>query len=169
MGGLGKSEAKEDPTNSEKKEPPIVRPSETCTFGFNQIVKIQLFKLNQPKNLSESLKKEEKQNLIPTISINEKKILNNSSAECSNSNSYCLQNENESDLISETEKEFTVKKVHSAENISKIIESIKNEGSKSKNEGLNDIKSANYKIKTNDLLIIQNKDYDFKVLKKLLK
>lgn len=151
MGGLGKCETKEDLTNSEKKESNVARNVETCTFGFNQIVKIQLFELKKSKSFSESLKKEEI--FLANLQSNEKQAINSSSGELSNSNSYFLQNE--WDIISESEK---ITKLNSAENISKIMDAIKNDGSMKESKS-----SANFSIKKNESLFSQNKDFNFKV------
>lgn len=160
MGGLGKIEPSSDfnVVGQEKKDS-MKSSSDSCTFGFNQIVRIKiienkLLENNSPN--SDSIMK-------PEILINQEREINKKetnplSVEFSNSNnSYCIHNE--SDLIAENKEmsDFLPKKTHSVEHL--VVEQIKfNDGSKSKNEttfGVSKVVNLNFKEKTMETMSLQ--------------
>ena len=159
MGGLGKIEPSNDfnVVGQDKKES-IKSSSDSCTFGFNQIVRIKIIEnkfLENSSPNSDSI-------MRPDILINQerennRKGTNPLSVEFSNSNnSYCIYNE--SDLIAENKEinDFLPKKTHSVEHLA--VEQIKFEGSKSKQEanfGVSKVVNLNFKEKTMETMSLQ--------------
>ena len=161
MGGLGKIEPSNDfnVVGQDKKES-IKSSSDSCTFGFNQIVRIKIIEnkfLESSSPNSDSIMKPDI--LINQDRENNKKESNPLSVEFSNSNnSYCIYNE--SDLIAENKEinDFLPKKTHSVEHL--VIEQIKfsDGSSKSKNEttfGVSKVVNLNFKEKTMETMSLQ--------------
>lgn len=162
MGGLGKIEPSNDfNIVGQDKKDSIKSYSDSCTFGFNQIVRIKIIEnkfLENSSPNSDSI-------VRPDIFINQErenniKGSNPLSVEFSNSNnSYCIHNESE--LIAENKEmnDFLPKKTHSVEHLALAVEQIKfSDGCKSKNEttfGVSKVVNLNFKEKTMETMSLQ--------------